>query len=66
MPKIAKYNAPLQCYAHMTQAFSAEEVEKIREIEELQTFQQGTVGSSTMSPEDMKKARDSSVFFYES
>jgi len=28
MPKIAKYNAPLQCYAHMTQAFSAEEVEK--------------------------------------
>ena len=33
MPKIAKYNATLQCYAHMIQAFSAEEVEKIREIE---------------------------------
>ena len=63
MPKFPKYNAPLQCYAHMIQAFNAEEVEKIREIEELQTFQQGIVGTSTMSPEDMKKARDSSVFF---
>jgi len=63
MPKIAKYNAPLQCYAHMIQAFNAEEVEKIREIEELQTFQQGTLGGGTMSPEELKKARDSSVFF---
>ena len=63
MPKIAKYNAPLQCYAHMTQAFNAEEVEKIREIEELQTFQQGTVGGGNLSQEDIKKARDSSVFF---
>jgi PKHD-type hydroxylase len=63
MPKIAKYNAPLQCYAHMIQAFNAEEVEKIREIEELQTFQQGTVGGGTLSQEAIKKARDSSVFF---
>lgn len=63
MPQIAKYNAPLLCYAHMVQAFNAEEVEKIREIEELQTFQQGTVGGGTKSPEEIKKARDSSVFF---
>jgi PKHD-type hydroxylase len=63
MPKIAKYNAPLQCYAHMIQAFNAEEVEKIREIEELQTFQQGVIGGGTKSLKEMKKDRDSSVFF---
>lgn len=63
MTTIAKYNADLICYAHMVNAFTSEDVEKIREIEELQTFQQGIVGGGKMSKEVIKKARDSSVFF---
>lgn len=62
MTAINKYIGELQCYAHMNQAFTEEEVEKIREIEELQTFQKGTV-SGKLKGDALKKARDSDVFF---
>lgn len=62
MTAINKYIGELQCYAHMNRAFTEEEVEKIREIEELQTFQAGTV-SGKLTGAELKKARDSDVFF---
>lgn len=62
MTAINKYNGELRCFAHWDRAFSEEEVEKIREIEELQTFQKGTVGSYK-SQDELLKARDSDVFF---
>lgn len=62
MTGINKYLGTFECYAHMNRAFTEEEVEKIREIEELQTFQKGTI-SSKLSGTDLKKARDSDVFF---
>ena len=62
MTAINKYNGDYRCFAHWNQAFSAEEVEKIREIEELQTFAMGTVGSG-LTGDDLKKARNSDVFF---
>lgn len=62
MTAINKYNGELRCFAHWDRAFSEEEVEKIREIEELQTFQKGTVGSYR-SQDELLKARDSDVFF---
>jgi len=62
MTQVNKYIGDYTCYAHWNKAFTEEEVEKIREIEELQTFQQGTVGNYR-DQDELKKARDSEVFF---
>lgn len=60
MFKLPKYNSPLVCFAHWNKAFSSEEVEKIIEVEDLQSFQKATVGNGIVN---IEKARDSDVFF---
>ena len=62
MTAINKYNAPLICFAHWDKAFSSEEVDRIKQIEDLQVFQKGVIGQY-QSEEELKAARDSSVFF---
>lgn len=63
MTAIHKYNGPFTCFAHWDQAFNEEEVEKIRQTEELQTFQKGVVGNNALKDENLKEIRDSAVFF---
>jgi PKHD-type hydroxylase len=62
MTSINKYNGDYCCFAHWNNAFSEEEVEKIREIEALQTFGKATVGSK-LEGDGLKKVRDTDIFF---
>lgn len=61
MTALNKYNGHFVCFAHMNNAFDSEQVDKIREIEELQSFQQAVI-SDPNKPLN-KEARDSDVFF---
>lgn len=63
MTAINKYVGPYVCFAHWDRAFTPEEVEKIREIEDLQSFQKGTVGGYK-DQDDLLAARNSDVSFF--
>lgn len=55
-----KYNAPLECFCVWEGGFTPEEVDRIQDIESLQNFGKGVVG--TLNAEN-KKVRDSEVAF---
>ena len=62
MPSFPKYNRQLHQYCIVEKYFSDEEVEKIIDLEELQQFSEGKVGSG--DPKVNKKTRDSESFKY--
>lgn len=59
MPSFPKYNRQLHQYCIVEKYFSDEEVEKIIDLEELQQFSEGKVGSG--DPKVNKKTRDSEI-----
>lgn len=56
--KIHKYNGALECFAIWKGVLCDEDIEQIKKIEELQTFQAGTTGTQLK-----KEIRDSDVSF---
>jgi PKHD-type hydroxylase len=59
MPSFPKYNRQLNQHCVVERFFSDEEVDKIIDLEELQQFTEGKVGSGTAKLD--KKARDSEI-----
>lgn len=56
---VAKFSAPLECFAVWSNAFTDEELDKIKAIKELQDFEKGGVGDKNMPAP--KEIRDSDV-----
>jgi PKHD-type hydroxylase len=61
MPKITKYNVRLEQFAVWKAGFTAEEVEKIILLEELQTFEKGKVGDKPNEEGIVTDVRDSDI-----
>jgi PKHD-type hydroxylase len=57
---IPKYNKYLSQYCHISDVFSAEEVEKIIDLEDLYTFQHGVVGNG-VDKQELSQVRDCQV-----
>jgi len=60
--KVQKYNRKLEQYCVANNVFTEEEVDKIIDLEDLQKFQKGRIGTGNQGSED-KKARDSEIMW---
>jgi len=60
MPQYLKYRRELPCFKIVDNYFSNEEIDKILDLEDLQTFAKGTFGQPQKQQSD-KSARDSEV-----
>lgn len=63
--KLQKYNRRLNYYCVVNNAFTAEECDRIIDLEDLQKFQQGRVGSTAENKQGSlnKKSRDSDIMW---
>lgn len=61
--KLQKYARRLEQYCVVNNAFTEEECDKIVDLEDLQKFQKGGVGSGGAQPQINKKARDSDIMW---